>query len=387
MSSSTSATLIAGIPGTNNTLYHAIRFAAGDPAALIVLPPVNGGPPRRTLIIRDIEADRARRNARVDEVFIPDDFEPAGGFSGDRETATAQSVVECLRRRGVSTVRSDRTLPLYFADALRSNGVVVEYDPELGVGERRAKDAQEVQWLREAQAATEEAMAMACGTIARATARRDGVLLHEGQPLTSERMNSMIDLFLLERGYTTPGNIVAGGRIGADCHDHGHGELRTGEPVIVDIFPRSKATRYNGDCTRTVVHGSVPEVVARMHAAVVEAKKAAIAAIRAGVTGEAVHQATAKVIRARGYEMGFPPVGAADTWCGMVHGTGHGLGLEVHEPPLLTDKGPALVVGDALTVEPGLYCKAVGGIRVEDMVIVTTDGCMNLNRLPEGLTW
>jgi Xaa-Pro aminopeptidase len=71
----------------------------------------------------------------------------------------------------------------------------------------------------------------------------------------------------------------------------------------------------------------------------------------------------------------------------MVHGTGHGVGLDVHEPPLLDFGGPKLVVGDALTIEPGLYCKAIGGVRVEDMVIVTADGCENLNTLPEGLEW
>jgi Xaa-Pro aminopeptidase len=124
-----------------------------------------------------------------------------------------------------------------------------------------------------------------------------------------------------------------------------------------------------------------------MHAAVVKAKADAIAAVRPGVTGEAVHAATAKAITGAGYAMGLPPADAPPTHIAMTHGTGHGIGLEVHEPPLLAEKGPALVVGDAITVEPGLYCPAIGGVRVEDMVVVTANGCDNLNRLPEGLDW
>ena len=99
-----------------------------------------------------------------------------------------------------------------------------------------------------------------------------------------------------------------------------------------------------------------------------------------------VHEATIAVIRQHGFAIGLPADDAPDTYCAMVHGTGHGVGLEVHEPPLLDKGGPVLVVGDAVTVEPGLYCKAIGGVRLEDLVVVTDDGCENLNRLPEELT-
>jgi Xaa-Pro aminopeptidase len=124
-----------------------------------------------------------------------------------------------------------------------------------------------------------------------------------------------------------------------------------------------------------------------MHAAVAKAKADAIAVIRAGVTGQFVHEATSKSIESSGFKMGFPPEGSANSFTSMVHGTGHGLGLEVHEPPLLALGGPELLAGDVVTVEPGLYCKAIGGIRLEDMVVVTQEGCENLNSLYEGLDW
>ncbi|HZW10991.1 MAG TPA: M24 family metallopeptidase [Phycisphaerales bacterium] len=380
----TTAILTAGVPAKNMILYREIRFLVGDPAALIE---VESASPARTLILREIEADRARRHARADAVFGYSDFAPPGGLSGDRETASAQGVVECLRRGDVTRVVADRSLPFIYAHHIQQAGIALEYDPDKGVLSRRAKDDQEIAHLAEAQRATEEVMERACRVVARAPAGRDGVLQFDSEPLTAERLRAMIDIWLLQLGYASPGSIVAGGREGGDCHNFGTGPLRSGEPVIIDIFPQNKTTLYNGDCTRTVVHGDIPGEIARMHAAVVEAKAAAISATRAGVTGEHVHAATAHVIASRGYHMGLPPQGAPDTHTAMTHGTGHGIGLDVHEPPLLDTRGPALIPGDALTIEPGLYSIALGGVRVEDMVIVTESGCRNLNSLPEGLDW
>jgi Xaa-Pro aminopeptidase len=381
-------TIMAGIPATNCSLYRRIRFSVGDPVAIIELPgPAPSGGREAILILRDIEMERARKHARATQVRCPADFTPAGGLSGDRETATAQAAAECLRRAGVKRIVADRSLPIIYAHEMQKAGVAVECDTEMGILDRRMKDEQEIAWLREAQGATEAAMRLACELVARAKARGDGVLLSDGKPLTSERVRSAIDIFLLEHGYANPASIVACGPVGADCHDHGHGELHTGQPVIIDIFPRNRATLFNGDCTRTVVHGVVGRELRQMHETVVRAKAAAIAAIRPGVTGESVHEATLSVIRSHGYATALPAPDAQPTYCAMTHGTGHGIGLDVHEPPLLAKGGPPLVVGDALTVEPGLYCAAIGGVRVEDMVIVTRSGCENLNRLPEGLTW
>ena len=381
--STATATVMAGIPATNLSLYRAIRFKVGDPAALLTLPGATGAP-ERLLIIRDIEMDRARRHARADTVHCPADFEPAGGLSGDRETATAQSVAQCLVSRGIKAVRADRTLPLIFAHFITRAGIALECDTELGVLERRAKDAQELAWLREAQRATEGAMKLACETVARSKAAADGTLVHDGAPLTAERLRSIIDIHLLTNGYENPESIVACGAQGADCHDHGHGVLRTGEPVIVDIFPRNRKTLYNGDMTRTVVHGAIPPELARMHAAVVDAKRSACAAVRPGASGQSVHEATLAALARHGYAAGQPSQPGVAV---ISHGTGHGIGLDVHEPPLLAMKGPALVVGDVLTVEPGLYAIGLGGVRVEDMVAVTADGCENFNALQESLVW
>jgi Xaa-Pro aminopeptidase len=388
------AVIFGGIPSHNFSIYRLIRFPAGDPVAYLSIPAADGKK-RTTLILRDIEMDRARRAVPVDEIVCPADYAPAAGLSGDRETATAQAAAECLRRAGVAQVVGDRSLPLLYVEMLRRAGIAVECGCELGILERRRKDEQELSWIREAQQATEAAMVAACRLVARADVRRDGVLLHDGAPLTSERVRAAIDHFLLDRGYANPPAIVAGGAVGADCHDLGAGELRTGEPVIIDIFPRNRTTLYNGDCTRTVVHGDMPGELRKMHAAVSKAKAAAIAAARAGATGETVHRATVAALAEHGYferRAGIEPMqskndGAVPTSAALTHGTGHGVGLEVHEPPLLDYSAPELLDGDVVTIEPGLYQPGFGGLRLEDMVVIRPGGCENFNRLPEELDW
>ena len=379
------AIVLAGIPAVNMALYRKIRFSVMDPAVVIEVPDADGRS-QRNLIVRDIELARARSRARADHVWCPADFAPPGGLSGDRETATAQSTAEFLRRAGIEHVVADRSLPLLFAHVLERSGIEVECDPELGVLDRRAKTPDEIANLRDCQRVTEEAVRMACEMIAGADAGTDRVLRIDGEVLTAEEVRTDVELFLREEGYDAPASIIAGGPAGSDCHYIGGGPLCTGEPVIVDIFPRNRATLYNGDCTRTVVHGPISPALARMRDAVAAAKASAIAVVRAGVTGEEVHAAAVRALREHGFDATSPDEAGPDR-CVMVHGTGHGVGLDVHEPPLLDRSGPPLVAGDVITVEPGLYCGSIGGIRLEDMVVVTADGCENLGSLPEGLAW
>ncbi|MDP7004710.1 MAG: M24 family metallopeptidase [Phycisphaerales bacterium] len=377
------AKVMAGNPSINKSLYRLVRFMVHD--AMIAIDFPDG---TRTLILREIEIDRAKKYAKADRVYGYSDFTPQGSkLSGDRETAAAQSTAECLRRNGITNVIGDRTLPFIYIDEMQSSGIEVELDYDLGVTERRIKDDEEVAHLRQAQKVTEDAMIMACETVVNAIPESNGVLLVDKEPLTSERLRAMIDIFLLERNFFNPPCIVACGSDGGDCHELGSGKLITGQPIIIDIFPLDKSSMYNGDCTRTVVHGEISEEIIKMHSAVVAAKEAATTATKAGATGEIVHLETIRVLLEHGYQEGLPKESDPATFCSMPHGTGHGIGLDVHEPPLLDRNGATLLAGDVVTIEPGLYSKNIGGIRVEDMVLVTKDGCENFNTLPEGLEW
>ncbi len=381
----THATIRAGVPTHSKAIYHRIRFTCHDPVVFIEL--FEGEKSRSIVIVRDVELNRAKQLIKADKHYIPRDFTPGDGLSGDREIATAQAAAECLRRHGVHHVKGDRSLPFLYVSIAREAGIEIELDPDLGVKNRRQKDEQEVEFLRQAQRDTEKAIQMTCEMIARATARADGVLFHDGQPLDSESVRRIVDQYLMQLGYVNDISIIACGPVGADCHNPGTGFIRTGEPVLVDIFPMNKTTMYYGDCTRTVVHGEIPDIVSRMHKMVFEAKQAAATATRAGVTGESVHQATVAVLKKYGVHIGFAPKDAADDLIFIPHGTGHGIGLDLKEPPLLDFKGVQLVAGDCVTIEPAVYANGVGGVRLEDMYIVRENHAENLDELFQGLTW
>jgi Xaa-Pro aminopeptidase len=381
------AVLIAGIPDANMTLFHRVRFLTGDPAAWLYVEDSEAKTSETYFVVRDIEVDRAKTSSSANVVYAPKELVDASKLSADREVGTAQAIAALLQRLNIGSLLVERSSPVSYLAVLQQLGIDCHVDLEWGATARRQKTPDELSALRAAQSVTENAMRRACETVANANVSDDGTLLHEGKTLTSEIMQRMIDVWLLDDGYVESTSIVAGGAQAADCHARGTGPLRSGEPVIIDIFPRSKQSMYWGDCTRTVVNGNVSSKVARMHETVVAAKKAAASIARAGVTGQEVNEATLSVVRAAGYGTStFAEADVADQ-ISMVHGTGHGVGLGLHEAPLLVVGGPPLLVGDVITIEPGLYDRTTGGVRVEDMYAITPEGNENFNTLHEGLDW
>ena len=206
----------------------------------------------------------------------------------------------------------------------------------------------------------------------------DGTLLWNGETLTAETLRSEIDIAIARRGGCAAGTIAAPGRQGADPHCVGFGPIRAGEPIVLDVFPRSRDTGYYGDLTRTLAKGAVPEEVRRAFATVQEAQQLAFGAIRAGVPGRDPHLAVARLFEERGYE-----TSTATPAHGFFHGLGHSIGLDIHESPSLSPRNARpLEAGNVVTVEPGLYYPEWGGIRIEDDVLVTEDGCERLSSFP-----
>ncbi|MBQ6102340.1 MAG: M24 family metallopeptidase, partial [Kiritimatiellae bacterium] len=191
--------------------------------------------------------------------------------------------------------------------------------------------------------------------------------------LTSERARALVRETLLSRGcLDLEGSIVAGGRQAADPHEAGHGPLRAGEWIVCDIFPRDLCTGYWGDMTRTFMNGRPSAKLRRLYRAVADAQRLALSLVRPGAKGSDVHAAVARFFEESGWPSGRDATGRP---YGFFHGTGHGVGLQIHEEPRLSVTGGELTPGMVVTVEPGLYYPDLGGVRIEDTVAVTTSGC------------
>ena len=368
--------------------------AAQDDANQLYLSGFTGPDPFLTLyadgeihvLVSGLEYGRARTESTADSVDRHADYDYEYGGREARNDMYARFV----REKGVESVSMPPRGPVGTADALRDRGIDVVVDSDDRLGEVRAvKTDEEIEAIREAQRANEAAMRAAEALIADADVAGEdapvdgdvepGTLLHDGEPLTSERVTEEIEVTLLRHGCALDQTIVAGGAQAADPHDRGSGPLRAHEAIIVDIFPRSKATKYNADMTRTFCVGEPSDRLREWYDLTERALDAALDAIEPGATGEDVHTAACAV-----YEAAGEPTFRTDpeTETGFIHSTGHGVGLDVHEAPRLASGGGELTPGQVVTVEPGLYDPDVGGVRIEDIVVVTEDGYENLTEYP-----
>ncbi|MFC7232039.1 M24 family metallopeptidase [Saliphagus sp. GCM10025308] len=278
------------------------------------------------------------------------------------------------------------SVPPYFpnatADVLRNEGVEVVTDYADTVASIRAvKTDEEIEHIAATQRANEKAMAVAEGMLERATVEA-GVLRLDGEVLSSERIRRAIEVTLLEEDCGLSDCIVASGAEGARAHAVGSGPIEAGEPIIIDVFPRHKESRYFGDMTRTFVKGEPRAEIKAWYDLTREAYEAALGAIRPGVTGKAVNDTVCDVFEREGYPTLRTDESTED---GFTSITGHGVGLDVHEQPKLGWGGGELQPGHVVTVEPGLYERGVGGVRLEDLVVVTEEGYENLTDYPRGL--
>ena len=374
--------LVIGAPDHDADAYHLSGFLAPD--AVICLR-VAG---RKYLAVSSLEYGRAAKEAPVDELLS---YEELGIMRLARELksgakAYAAAVANLLEKLGASNspivVPSD--FGVVYADELRARGVTLTPDSKLFESLRRAKTEGEISHIQKTQDAVEAACAHAVEVLKEAYVRDDGTLEWRGETLTSELLRAEIDVELLRRGCAGDGTIAAGGPQGADPHERGHGPLRAGESIIVDIFPMDLSTRYYSDMTRTFVKGEPNEGLQEMYVAVLESQEAALSMIRAGVNGKDVHRKVSDILHEAGYKTSVHDQEEGSPLTeGFFHGTGHGVGLEIHEAPRVSIADEELIPGDVVSVEPGVYDPKLGGVRIEDLVVVTEDGCRNLTRFPK----
>lgn len=366
------ATLMIAASESDSNLFYATRFMAPDPFIFLE---VKG---ERILIMSDLEMDRARSQATVERVLSYSELERQVRGKGVDSPGSSDLVHAVLESEGITRLLVPGNFPYAHAARLLELGYRLETKKEPFFERRAVKTGEEVRHIEAAQRATEEAVAAAHDALRRTTTQK-GLLWLDGEPLTSERIKKLINVKLMERDCVAQHTIVAGGEQACDPHNEGSGPLPADRSIIFDVFPRSASSRYFADMSRTVVRGKPSPDLKRLYHAVKDAQEEAITKIRDGADGAKIHRGICERFEAAGYKTGL----VNGRMQGYFHGTGHGVGLDIHEPPRISKTGSPLQEGHVVTVEPGLYYPGLGAVRIEDMVLVTGDGCRNLTDFPK----
>ena len=374
------AVLIYGDSFRSADMRHAVPLGVPDP---FLYAERNGD---RHVFANSMEAARLQElglfDVHVDEELGVDELVESGV---EPRELTAQLALRAVASLGLERATVPENFPVWLADRLRAQGVELDVDQELFDDRRRAKTAAQLEGMKRAQRAAEAAMDACRELLRRAEIRGDELLL-DGKQLTVERVKADMSMVFAAHDTTADEYIVAPGAQGAVGHDMGSGPIRPSTPLVVDIFPRDNASAVYTDMTRTFVVGDVPDDVAEWHRLVKEALDRAVAEIRPGVEGRAVFEHTCDIFEAAGEPTQRTKKPGETLGDGFFHGLGHGVGLEVHEAPgmgRLSRK--TLVAGDVVTVEPGLYRVGYGGVRLEDIVLVTENGAEVLTDYPYDL--
>src|SRR2546423_2306241 len=353
-------------------MLYATKFWAGDPFIFLEQ---NG---KRTIVLSDLEMDRGRRTAKVDEFVSFNQLEREVQGKAKQTPPYEKVLAHFLHKRGVKSALVPANFQLGFARALAKDDVDLATTNGLFWPEREAKTDEELKLIGRALRITETGLARAMEVL-KVSKPAGKKLRWSGKTLTSEVLRAEIDSAILRAGGVPTNTIVAGADQACDPHERGFGPLYANSLLILDIFPREAKTGYWGDMTRTVVRGRASEQQRKLWEAVKAGQALALKRIKAGIDGMSIHQAITELFDRRG----FPTEVRDGRRVGFFHGTGHGLGLEIHEYPRL--QKVVLKAGQCLTVEPGLYYPGIGGARIEDVVIVEKTGCRILSRFPKQL--
>ena len=355
--------LFIGDSVCDSDMYYLSHFLSQDRFTLLAQDDI-------TMLVSSMEMGRAGKESIAKEVVSTSEYRIMEKLkvSGKPDQAYLLVLREFLRDRGARRIGVPFRFPAGIHQHLAEDFEIAILESPLA-RQRAVKTAEELAAIRVAQRGCEKAMRQAVNLIAVSEPQGD-YLLRQGRPLTSEDVRSTIEVALLEEGCEAVDTIVAGGLIAADPHSRGMGPLPANEPIVIDIFPRSKSLRYFADMTRTVVRGEASLEVKEIYEAVLAAQSAGLKCISSGVSGKEVHSRVIQVFKEHGYP--------EQDQIGFTHSTGHGVGLNIHERPSLSEAGDLLEANNVVTVEPGLYYPEIGGVRLEDLVVVTAKGSENL---------
>jgi len=360
----------------NSDLYYATKFLASDPFSYMLA--ADGD---EALLISDMEKGRAEIESRVfnDKIKTTSDYKYRELAKEKKDTSLAYVLVlkEMIRERNIKTVGVSYNFPAYYYDRLKTeseSGIDVVLMKSPFSKSRMVKTADEIEKIAASQKAAEDAMAAAVSMIKKSVPNESGELILDEEILTGKAVLLEIARVLMEAGCADDETIVSCGKDSADPHGKTYGTLYSGMPIVIDIFPQSKYTRYFGDMTRTVIKGEASAELKKMYEAVKEAQALGVRSAKPGVTCAEVHNAVCDSLETAGYD-----TYRSGAKVGFIHTTGHGVGIDIHEMPSVSDNDHVLEQGNVITIEPGLYYPGIGGIRIEDTIVITKDGCRNLN--------
>ncbi|MDF7807143.1 Xaa-Pro peptidase family protein [Pontiellaceae bacterium B12219] len=284
-----------------------------------------------------------------------------------------------MEKAGVRRLKVSSDFPVGLFQTLEKKGIKISVDKNPACPERKIKSAAEISKLRKSQQAAVASMKAGIALIGSAEIGPKNELYIGKEKLTSEKVRHLIHKTLIEYDCAGVETIVAGGDQGTDPHERGHGPLFAGQSIIMDIFPRSEKTGYWGDITRTVCRGPANPELKKLYNAVKAAQLAALKAVKPGICADEIHRLCQQIFEKRG----FQTLEKEGRHVGFIHGTGHGVGLDIHELPRVGRSGEILEVGNIITIEPGLYYPGLGGVRIEDTVVVTKTGYSFLAACPK----
>ena len=365
--------LIVAASDHDPDMLYATKFFVPDPFIFLEQ---NG---KRTIVLSDLEIDRARKQAKADEIVSFSQVEREVQGTQKQAPPFEKVMSHFLRKRGVRSALVPANFPLGYAEELATNKIRVRPTNGLFWPQREAKSEDELRQMRRALAITEKGLARAMEVLSASKIGPGKKLSWSGCALTSEILRAEIDSAILRAGGLPANTIVAGGDQACDPHERGFGPLRADSLIILDIFPRDATSGYYGDMTRTVVRGRASDEQRRLWETVREGQALALKKMKPGVDGLKLHTEVKQLFTDRGY----PTEVRNGRQVGFFHGTGHGLGLEIHEFPRF--QKTVFKRGQVLTVEPGLYYPGIGGARLEDVVVLTENGTRMLSRFEKRL--
>jgi len=325
-------------------------------------------------LLGPLEIDRARRTGRADQCL---DLSEEEKRMGPGKHPYPKTLANVLRRHGIRSIEIPCTFPIGLAHSLTQAGIRLQSVPEPFFPKRLQKSTSEIRHITQAIRAAEAGLSRAIEILRNSRIRKKNLLLWGGSSLTSERLRTEMEIACLRHGALARDTIVACGSQACDPHERGRGLLYAHQSIILDIFPRNSSTGYFGDITRTVVKGKASEALRHLRATVNKGQQRVLSQTRVSANGQKIQDELRNWFR----DQGYPTEIKKGRWNGFFHGAGHGLGLEIHEAPRFAIS--RLPLSSVLTVEPGLYVQGIGGVRIEDVIVVQRQGFKQLTRFPD----